>query len=225
MISLMRPKLTGLLAVVIVVALAGIALAGTAGTRNTAAAKAVPAVSVPTADEVVAGLTSPDGVLRLDMAEDATRWVFSKDPSSEEGLPVYGTSFVTQGYLYPEGTLTESNGVLADGSPEFPDKVIGQWTCRGWFIGEGALTKTGPMVVTTQIYNLGGEYRLGGEFGVATITTDGYEIADVGIPVQRAITGGTGDFAGAHGEQRQTMLGLNATEGVNLRIEIAVETE
>jgi hypothetical protein len=224
MFSMTRPKLTGLLAVAIVVALAGIAIAGTAGTRNTAAARAVPAVSVPTAAEVIAGLKSPDGVLRLDMAEDATRWVFSKDTANEDGLPIYGTSFVTQGYLYPEGTLTESNGVLADGRPEFPDKVIGQWTCRGWYIGEGHLTKTGPIVVTTQIYNLGGEYRLGGEFGVATITTEGYEIADVGVPVQRAITGGTGDFASAHGEQRQEMLGLNATEGVNLRIEIAVET-
>ena len=46
-----------------------------------------------------------------------------------------------QGYIYPEGTLTcdsqtgSRNGVLADGSAEFPDKVLGTWICRGWVFG------------------------------------------------------------------------------------------
>jgi hypothetical protein len=32
------------------------------------------------------------------------------------------------------------------------------------------------------------------------------------------VTGGTGNYAGWTGEQRQTFLGLNATGGVNLRV-------
>ena len=35
-------------------------------------------------------------------------------------MPAYGNPFVTEGYLYPSGTLGGSNGVLPDGRPEFP---------------------------------------------------------------------------------------------------------
>ena len=83
--------------------------------------------------------------IKFDVAEDATRFVFDEEPVDEDGLPEYGNSFVTQGYIYPEGTLDGSNGVKANGEPEFPNKVIGEWTCRGWFIGEGATTETGTV--------------------------------------------------------------------------------
>lgn len=208
-------KGVSLLVVFLVLALSGARVGGVAFAQGTPA----PGSSL-SSDDALAQIASDDGVVRLDMAEDATRFVPTSEPAHEDGTPNYGTSFVTQGYLYPEGTLSESDGVLADGSPEFPDEVVGQWTCRGWYIADGHHTTTGPMVVTTQIYNIGGEARLGGEFGVAMITTDGYELADVGVEVQRSITGGTGEYAGARGVQRQTLLGLNATEGVNLRIEI-----
>jgi hypothetical protein len=36
--------------------------------------------------------------------------------------------------------------------------------------------------------------------------------------VTRVATGGTGNFAGYVGEQRQTFLGFNPTGGVNLRV-------
>jgi hypothetical protein len=42
-------------------------------------------------------------VLRFDIAEDPTRFVFSKEHVHPDGLPAYGNFFVTQGYLYPEG--------------------------------------------------------------------------------------------------------------------------
>jgi hypothetical protein len=218
MFSKTRPKLTGLLAVAIVVALAGIAISGTAGTRYTAAARAVPAVSVPTGAEVIAGLKSPDGVLRFDVAEDMSRFVFDKDVAFDDGMPKHGSTFITQGYIYPAGTLTESNGVLKDGSPEFPDKVLGEWTCRGWLVGDGAHAKSGPMVVTTQLYNFGET------LGAETLVSEGYELADVGVAIDRAITGGTGQHTGAYGVAHQTLLGLNASEGVNLHFEIAVES-
>ena len=82
-------------------------------------------------------------VIKFQVAEDGNRFVFTKERLFEDGMPQYGTPFVTQGYLYPEGTLNGTNGVLADGKPEFPDKVIGEWTCYGWMIGDGGHTETG----------------------------------------------------------------------------------
>lgn len=170
------------------------------------------------AEESLAAATDDDGVLRFDVAEDATHFAFDPDLTDDDGMPGYGTSFVTRGYLYPAGTLTESNGVNADGSPEFPDQVLGEWICRGWFVGEGMRTTTGAMVVTSQLYTFGDTP------GEAMLSSDGYELVDVGVEVSRAITGGTGSFAGADGEARQVLLGLNATEGVNLRYELELES-
>ena len=70
-------------------------------------------------------------------------------------MPAYGNPFVTEGYIYPADTLDGTNGVLANGDPEFPDLVIGKWVCRGYMIGDGAHTETGVWVVSTQTYDLG----------------------------------------------------------------------
>jgi hypothetical protein len=83
-------------------------------------------------------------------------------------------------------------------------------------VGEGAHAKKGPMVVTNQIYSFGKE------LGQKTIVTDGYELANIGKAVSRAITGGTGEYIGIEGELKQTFLGFNATEGVNLRLEFRI---
>jgi hypothetical protein len=158
-------------------------------------------------------------VLRFDVAEDMTRFVMDEAPVFEEdGFPAHGNAFVTIGYIYPEGTLVDGNGVLADGSPEFPDLVLGEWMCRGWFINDAAHASEGAWVVTTQFYSFGETP------GAVTLVTDGIEIADVGVPVARAITGGTGPYSAARGEANQTFLGFNASEGVNLTFEVMVES-
>jgi hypothetical protein len=175
--------------------------------------------AVMTADDAVASVTDADGVLRFDVAEDATRFVFDPDLLHDDGMPAYGASFVTQGYIYPAGTLDASNGVNADGSPEFPDLVLGEWVCRGWFIGDGAHTTSGAWVVTTQIHSFGSSV------GEATIVSDGYELSDMGMMAARAVTGGTGPFAGATGVGRQTLLGFNAVEGVNLQFEFDIPVD
>ncbi len=158
-------------------------------------------------------------VVKFDVAEDATRFVFDEAPVDGDDLPAYGNDFVTQGYIYPHGTLGESDGVLANGEPEFPEEVIGEWTCRGWFVGDGAATKTGPWVATTQLYDLGD--KPGGEM----LVTDGSEISDQNVKVARAITGGTGPYKDARGEGAQELLGFNESEGVNLRFELKVNTK
>jgi hypothetical protein len=154
--------------------------------------------------------------LRFDVAENAKRFVFDETPLHPDGAPAYGNEFVTEGYIYPEGTLNGSNGVKEDGSPEFPNRVIGRWTCRGWHVGEGAKTVTGPWVVTHQLYDFGPEP------GQSSIATDGVELVDIDKPVLRGIIGGTGAYSQARGEARQVMIGFNQLNGVNLRYEIKV---
>lgn len=156
-------------------------------------------------------------VMRFQVAEDGNRFVFTKERLFEDGMPQYGTPFVTQGYLYPEGTLNGTNGVLADGAPEFPDKVIGEWTCYGWMIGDGGHTTTGEWVVSTQIYKFNEEH------GGGILVTDGFELADIEVPVARTITSGTGQFKHASGEQVQTLLGFTEQMGVNLTVELQLD--
>jgi hypothetical protein len=152
--------------------------------------------------------TETEFPLRFQVAEDGTRFVFSQERLFEDGMPQY---------LYPEGTLNGTNGVLADGSPEFPDQVIGEWTCYGWMIGDGGHTETGEWVVSTQIYKFN-EANGGG-----ILVTDGFELVDFDVPVARTITSGTGAFKGASGEQMQTLLGFTEQMGVNLTVELQLD--
>src|SRR5262245_3804736 len=155
-------------------------------------------------------------IIRFEVSENAKRFVFDETPLHEDGAPAYGNEFVTEGYIYTAGTLNGTNGVNPDGSPEFPERVIGRWTCRGWNVGEGAKTVSGPWVITHQLYDFGGKP------GQVTIMTDGVELVDIGAPVKRALIGGTGPYAEARGEATQTMIGFNQINGVNLRYEVRV---
>ena len=97
-----------------------------------------------------------------------------------------------------------------DGSPEFPEAVIGTWTCYGSFVGNGAYTESGPWVVTTQVFEFHGDWA-----GAETIVTVGLENPQGAGPASRAIVGGTGRYATAQGEVIQLTLGHNASEGVD----------
>lgn len=155
-----------------------------------------------------------DNALAFDIAEDANRFVFDDGNLYDDGMPDYGSAFVTQGYIYPEGTLNGTNGVLENGDPEFPDEVLGTWTCYGWMIGDGAYTETGEWVVSTQIY----QFDNG-----STIITDGFEIVDIDETYTRAITGGTGDYRSVSGEQIQQLRGFTAQMGVNLSVQFDID--
>ncbi len=150
--------------------------------------------------------------LVVEVSEDMSRFVFDDAPVFDDGLPAYGNSFVTQGYIYPEGTLAEGGGVNPDGSPTHPDEVLGTWTCEGFFIGDGARTESGAWVVTSQVFDFG---ALDGD---DTIVTQGVELSDLGVEVDRAVVGGTGEHAGAAGVQTQVLEGFNAADGVNLTV-------
>lgn len=139
--------------------------------------------------------------LEFEVAENVTRFAFDETKTFDDGMPAHGGTFITQGYIYPKGTLNGTNGVLPDGSPEFPDKVIGEWSCRGWFVGDAAHTEAGPLALSTQTYQLGEEY------GNLLIVSEGYEVLSE-TPFKRAITGGTGPYQQARGEVTQTLLGM-----------------
>ncbi len=156
-----------------------------------------------------------DMPVSFDVAEDLTRFVFAPAPVFDDGMPAYGNAFITQGYIYEDGTLDSGvEGTLPDGSPAFPDKVIGTWTCNGYFVGDGMRTDTGAVVITRQVFQF--------ENGDILIN-QGAELIDVNVPAPRVITGGTGAFAGLTGEMSQTLLGMSDGYGVRLLIDVKPE--
>lgn len=155
--------------------------------------------------------------LAFDISEDMTKFVFDDAPVFDDGMPAAGNGFVTQGYIYPAGTIADGAGVNADGSPTHPDAVLGTWICEGVLIGDGARTETGAWVVSNQVFDFGDLD------GVDAITTSGIELSDIDVEVQRAITGGTGEYRSGDGEQIQVLTGFNEGGGVNLTVEFDLD--
>jgi hypothetical protein len=168
-----------------------------------------------TVAEAIAEVTGADGVLRFEIAEDGTRSVWDNEPAHADGLPTHGTSYLSYGYIYPVGTLVNgADGVNANGSPEFPDKVLGLWASYGWYVGSGAHATTDPSTLSSQLFNFGDGW------GDASLVTEGYLLADVDVQIARAVTGGTGPYAGLRGEVLATNLGRNETAGGNASYEV-----
>lgn len=153
-----------------------------------------------------AARASDDAVIRftVDVAEDFSKFVVTMvNPADIE--PKRGAWFVTEGRIYPGGTIK------GDGSTFDPSSAgaLGTWHCRGTHLISltEILAGVSPWVATTQTYELPDDAR--------ALTTDGLEGA---APVVRAVIGGTGRFSGLLGVQRQELLGFNTTGGVNLRV-------
>lgn len=156
--------------------------------------------------------------INVEISEDMNLFAFDESKTYDDGMPAHGSGFVTKGFVYPEGTLDGSNGVLADGSPEFPEDVIGEWICYGYMINDAGHAEGGAWVISTQVINFSEEV------GSQSVITTGYEFAD-DTPISRAVAGGTGEFANARGQATQTMTGLNVTEGVVLSVTLEVEKD
>ncbi len=139
--------------------------------------------------------------MSFDVAEDHTRLFMGASPVHDNGMPAHGNAFLSQGYIYPANTLSDGVvGVLEDGSPAFPDLVLGTWTCNGYFVGEAGNATTGVWVISRQVF----AFDDGNQ-----IITQGTEIADVGKENLRPVTGATGEYADIKGGLVQTTLGLN----------------
>ena len=155
--------------------------------------------------------TAQDSTLTVEVVETGSRYTPDLDGLDADGNATRGTYYITEGYIYEAGTLTcgggVCNGVVYDeagnASPEFPDKVIGTWTCYGTHTEDLATYEGGVLAVSTQIFDLGDTP------GSDTIVTSGFETGDFDVPVSRAVIGGTGTHSGATGDQVQTLLGFN----------------
>jgi hypothetical protein len=173
------------------------------------------------------------GTLRLEVAEVGSRFRLDEEHRDENGLATRGNVFLVEGYVYPAGTLTcdglACNGVTYDAAgtpaPEFPDRVMGTWVCYGTHLEDAATPQAGPLSVTTQVLDLGEES------GETTIVTTGFERGQPGLRTARAITGGTGRYLAATGEQHQTLLGFNNIDlfhegqswaGITLSLELSM---
>ncbi len=154
--------------------------------------------------------------IEFEISEDMNKFIFDQDIVFDDGLPAHGSSFITEGYIYEAGTLNGSNGMNADGSPEFPDKVIGKWICNGKMYGDAAHATGGAWVVSTQLLMFDEAH------GGGTIVTEGMELADIGVFADRVVTGGSGRFLGKTIAAEQALQGLNATEGVVLSYRLDV---
>jgi hypothetical protein len=147
-------------------------------------------------------------VFTIDVAEDFTRFAPTLVKPTDT-QPERGSFFVTEGRIFPGGTIP------AGGTPEAPgtfdpnsDGALGTWFCRGTHLVSATEFPTSARAVfTAQLYLLPDEGK--------SIGTEGVE---GNAPVARIVTGGTGFFHNYVGEQRQQLLGFNASGGVNLRV-------
>jgi hypothetical protein len=155
-------------------------------------------------DQQDAGRKSEVVMFAVDVAEDFTKFVPTK-VKPEDTQPERGSFFVTEGRVFPVGTI-EGDG--ADFDPGQRGHV-GVWICRGTHLVAGSeIPAASWWVDSAQLFVLGRQAK-------EQLTTEGLEGSGT---VTRVVTGGTGNYAGWTGEQRQTFLGLNATGGVNLRV-------
>ena len=87
----------------------------------------------------------------IDVAADCNRYI------ENAAQPAVGDSFIQEGVIYRPGTLAahcpngNGCGLEADGTPEFPEAVIGRWRCWGSFVDA---REGGPPVYSTQVYEL-----------------------------------------------------------------------
>jgi hypothetical protein len=141
-------------------------------------------------------------VFTVDVAEDFSLFnpTLVKPTDTQ---PERGSFFVTEGNIYPGGTIQ------GDGASFDPSTAgFGRWFCRGThLVPASAIPAAAFWVHTAQLFLLPDDTR--------SIATEGVEGNGT---VTRLISGGTGKYRGYVGEQRQEFLGFNSTGGVNLRV-------
>jgi hypothetical protein len=141
----------------------------------------------------------------IDVAEDLAGKFVPTFVKPEHGQPERGSFFITEGRLFPAGTIQ------GDGSTFHPAQSghIGIWVCRGThLVAANQIPAAALWVSSAQLFVIGRQ-------GKEQLATEGIEGKGT---VTRIVTGGTGNYAGWTGEQVQTFLGFNPTGGVNLRV-------
>ena len=157
-----------------------------------------------------APMTMADGgrnlVFTVDVAEDGHKFV--PGPPIVDGFPQPGSFFLTEGNIYPGGTIPGDGSTFDPTDPSGPTP-IGRWLCHGTHLVDASLIPgtTAPWLFSSQLYLLPDDKK--------SLTSTGVEQT---APVVRAVTGGTGKFKDFIGVQKQEFLGFNPTFGVTLRV-------
>jgi hypothetical protein len=141
----------------------------------------------------------------VDVAEDLAGKFVPTFVKPEHGQPERGSFFITEGRLFPAGTIQ------GDGSTFHPAQSghIGIWICRGThLVAANQIPAASLWVSSAQLFVIGRQ-------GKEQLATEGIEGKET---VSRIVTGGAGNYAGWTGEQVQTFLGFNPTGGVTLRV-------
>lgn len=144
-------------------------------------------------------------VLTVDVAEDLTGKFVATHVRPDHTQPERGSFYLTEGRVFPEGTIQ------GDGAAFDPNSRghIGVWIVRGTHLVPASEIPDAQWGASTaQLFVLGRQAK-------EQIATEGLEGNGT---VTRIVTGGTGNYRGVVGEQRQTFLGFNATGGANLRV-------
>ncbi len=149
--------------------------------------------------------------LTVEVAEDFATFVPGPPFDAAGVVPQRGSFFVTQGKIFPEGTI-EGDGSSFDPNS---DGAIGTWFCRGTHLVSGLeFPEIRFAVDTAQAYLMPDDKQM--------IVTDGLE-GGFGFEVQRVISGGTGEFRKVIGIQKQELIGFNESGGVALRVTFELE--
>ena len=143
--------------------------------------------------------------ITVDVAEDLNGKFVPTFVKPEHTQPERGAFYVTEGRLFPAGTI-EGDG--ADFNPSRSGHV-GVWISRGThLVAASEIPAADWWAHTSQLFVIGRQ-------GQELIASEGVEGAG---SITRVITGGAGNYTGFVGEQHTTFLGFNTTGGVNLRV-------
>jgi hypothetical protein len=157
----------------------------------------------------------------IDIAVDCNRYI---ENTAQPGM---GSSFLQEGIIYRPGTLAahcpngNGCGINRDGTPEFPQAVIGKW--RGWgsFVDAAA---GAPPLYSTQVYEL--MYENGDTTpGEHSLVSQGLEWGSSDLPVKRMVAAGYGRFKQASGAVTQSRIGFNQTQCENYTLDFKLRTQ
>jgi hypothetical protein len=173
--------------------------------------------------------TESNATFSVDVVADCNRFISEGIGHPHPG-PVFGDYFMQEGLIYEGGTLAancdggDGCGLNEDGTPEFPQAVIGKWTCYGSFVGKGGATTEGVWLYSTQVYEFDVEQIEPNVFapGKHALISHGPERNDLDVPWNRAITGGYGKFKRSVGQIQQTKIGFNQTDCENFTVDFKI---
>ena len=153
--------------------------------------------------------------LVIDVAEDARTASLNTASPTDTG-PKRGATAISNGKIYPGGTIAAGDGLDIDtltGS-------IGTWISRGTFNVDLSQILAGahPALSSTEYYLF---TRTGVSDGEEALFSEGPEF---GATTHRVVLGGTGRYRGVIGEVQQETLGNNSTGFSNFRYTFTIRS-